>query len=156
MSSSTIVFCNRTSTADYLHRLLRLLGHRVTSLHSRLPQRQRIDNLYVSRAAAARILVATDVAARGLDIPAVALVVNYDVPRDPDDYIHRVGRTARAGRSGDAITFVGQRDVELVLAVEGRVGRPLEAWGEEGVNLETRVIRDALRVVGEEEARGAA
>ncbi|KAF0325531.1 ATP-dependent RNA helicase dbp8 [Colletotrichum asianum] len=146
---SIIIFCNRTSTADYLHHLLRLLEHRVTSLHSGLPQRQRVDNLGRFRAAAARILVATDVASRGLDIPEVALVVNYDIPRNPDDYIHRVGRTARAGRKGEAVTFVGQRDVELVLAIEARVGRQMEAWKEEGVNLETRVLRDALKVVSE-------
>ena len=144
-----ILFCNRTSTAEYLHHLLRILEHRVTSLHSKLPQRQRIDNLARFRASAARILVATDVAARGLDIPEVSLVINYDIPRDPDDYIHRVGRTARAGRKGEAVTFVGQRDVELVLAIEERVGRQMDAWEEEGVNLETRVIRDALKVVGE-------
>lgn len=144
-----IIFCNRTATADYLHHLLRLLDHRVTSLHSKLPQRQRIDNLARFRASAARILVATDVAARGLDIPEVSLVVNYDIPRDPDDYIHRVGRTARAGRTGESATFVGQRDVELVLAIENRVGRQMDAWEEEGVNLETRVLRDALKVVSE-------
>ncbi|KAK7225737.1 hypothetical protein V2G26_013740 [Clonostachys chloroleuca] len=146
---TVIIFCNRTSTADYLHHLLRLLEHRVTSLHSKLPQRQRIDNLARFRASAARILVATDVAARGLDIPEVSLVINYDIPRDPDDYIHRVGRTARAGRKGEAVTFVGQRDVELVLAIEKRVGRDMDAWSEEGVNLETRVLRDALKVVSE-------
>lgn len=144
-----IIFCNRTSTAQYLHHLLRLLDHRVTSLHSKLPQRQRVDNLARFRASAARILVATDVAARGLDIPEVSLVVNYDIPRDPDDYIHRVGRTARAGRSGESTTFVGQRDVDLVLAIEKRVGRQMEAWEEEGVNLETRVVREALKLVGE-------
>ncbi|CAM1505321.1 Fc.00g109580.m01.CDS01 [Cosmosporella sp. VM-42] len=149
VDKTVILFCNRTSTADYLHHLLRMLDHRVTSLHSKLPQRQRIDNLARFRASAARILVATDVAARGLDIPEVSLVINYDIPRDPDDYIHRVGRTARAGRKGEAVTFVGQRDVELVLAIEKRVGRQMEAWEEEGVNLETRVIRDALKVVGE-------
>ncbi|TWU73704.1 putative RNA helicase [Metarhizium rileyi] len=146
---TAIIFCNRTSTADYLHHLLRLLDHRVTSLHSKLPQRQRTDNLARFRASAARILVATDVAARGLDIPEVSLIVNYDIPRDPDDYIHRVGRTARAGRKGESATFVGQRDVELVLAIENRVGRQMDAWEEEGVNLETRVIRDALKVVSE-------
>ncbi|KAK3956855.1 P-loop containing nucleoside triphosphate hydrolase protein [Pseudoneurospora amorphoporcata] len=149
VDKSVIIFCNRTSTADFLHHLLRLLDHRVTSLHSKLPQSQRIDNLGRFRASAARILVATDVAARGLDIPEVKIVVNYDIPRDPDDYIHRVGRTARAGRKGDAVTFVGQRDVDLVLAIEQRVGRQMEAWTEEGVNLETRVIREALKVVGE-------
>lgn len=146
---TVIIFCNRTSTADFLHHMLRLLEHRVTSLHSKLPQRQRIDNLARFRASAARILIATDVAARGLDIPEVSLVVNYDIPRDPDDYIHRVGRTARAGRKGEAVTLVGQRDVELVLAIEKRVGREMEAWSEEGVNLETRVLRDALKVVSE-------
>ncbi|KAH8176179.1 DEAD/DEAH box helicase domain-containing protein [Sarocladium implicatum] len=149
VDKSVIIFCNRTSTAEYLHHLLRLLDHRVTSLHSKLPQRQRIDNLGRFRAAAARILVATDVAARGLDIPEVKLVINYDVPRDPDDYIHRVGRTARAGRKGEAATMVGQRDVDLVLAIEKRVGREMDAWEEEGVNLETRVLRDALKLVGE-------
>lgn len=149
VSKSIIIFCNRTATADYLTHLLRLLEHRVTALHSRLPQRQRIDNLGRFRASAARILVATDVAARGLDIPEVALVINYDIPRDPDDYIHRVGRTARAGRKGEGVTFVGQRDVQLVQAIEARVGRQMEAWKEEGVNLETRVIRDALKLVGE-------
>ncbi len=149
LPKSVIIFCNRTDTADYLTHLLRLLDHRVTALHSKLPQRQRIDNLGRFRASAARILVATDVAARGLDIPEVGLVINYDIPRDPDDYIHRVGRTARAGRKGEAVTFVGQRDVQLVKAIESRVGRDMETWEEEGVNLETRVIREALKVVGE-------
>jgi ATP-dependent RNA helicase DDX49/DBP8 len=146
---SVIIFCNRTATADLLHHLLRALDHRVTSLHSRLPQRQRIDNLGRFRASAARILIATDVAARGLDIPEVKLVINYDIPRDPDDYIHRVGRTARAGRRGEAVTFVGQRDVDLFLAIEARVGAKMDEWSEEGVNLETRVLRDALKVVSE-------
>jgi ATP-dependent RNA helicase DDX49/DBP8 len=149
LPKSVIIFCNRTATADYLTHLLRLLEHRVTALHSKLLQRQRIDNLGRFRASAARILVATDVAARGLDIQVVGLVINYDVPRDPDGYIHRVGRTARAGRKGQAVTFVGQRDVQLVAAIEARVGREMEAWEEEGVNLETRVIREALKLVGE-------
>ncbi|CCU76710.1 Putative ATP-dependent RNA helicase [Blumeria hordei DH14] len=149
ITKSIIIFCNRTATADFITHLLRLLEHRVTALHSKLPQRQRIDNLARFRASAARILVATDVAGRGLDIPEVGLVINYDIPRDPDDYIHRVGRTARAGRKGDSITFVGQRDVNLVQAIETRVGRPLEIWTEEGVNLETRVVREYLKQVSE-------
>ncbi|GME55723.1 ATP-dependent RNA helicase DBP8 [Neofusicoccum parvum] len=146
---STIIFVNRTSTAQLLEQMLRLLDHRVASLHSGLPQSQRISNLARFRAKAARILVATDVAARGLDIPAVEMVINYDVPRDPDDYIHRVGRTARAGRSGESVTMVGQRDVELILAIENRVGTKMVEYAEEDVNIETRVIRDALKIVGE-------
>ncbi|KAK3674786.1 putative RNA helicase [Recurvomyces mirabilis] len=148
VEKSTIIFCNRTTTANLLEYLLRLLDHRVTALHSGLKHTDRINNLARFRARAARILVATDVAARGLDIPDVGFVINYDLPRDPDDYIHRVGRTARAGRSGTAISFVGQRDVELVQAVEKRVGREMEAYAEEGVSVETRVVRDALNIVG--------
>ncbi|MCJ1481136.1 putative RNA helicase [Schaereria dolodes] len=144
-----IVFCNRTATANLLERLLRSLGHRVTSLHSILPQHERTSNLARFRASVARILVATDVASRGLDIPEVELVINYDVPRNPDDYIHRVGRTARAGRTGEAVTMVGQRDVSLVLAIEGRAGRKMIEFKEKGVNVGTRVVRDALKEVGE-------
>ena len=146
---SVVVFCNRTATANLIERLLRLLDHRVTSLHSLLPQRNRTDNLARFRASAARILVATDVASRGLDIPEVGLVINYDVPRNPSDYIHRVGRTARAGKSGEAITLIGQRDVSLFLAIEARIGTKMEAFEEEGVNIETRVVRDGLKDVGE-------
>ena len=146
---SIIVFCNRTATANLLERLLRGMTHRVTSLHSLLPQSERTSNLARFRASAARILVATDVASRGLDIPEVELVVNYDVPRNPDDYIHRVGRTARAGRKGEAVTLVGQRDVQLILAIEARVGKKMAEFDEEGVNIETRVIRDALKEIGE-------
>lgn len=147
--TSVIIFCNRTATANLLERLLRLLDHRVTSLHSLLPQRDRTDNLARFRASAARILIATDVASRGLDIPEVDLVINYDVPRNPDDYIHRVGRTARAGKKGEAITLIGQRDVTLILAIEARIGTKMDAFEEEGVNIETRVVRDGLKDVGE-------
>ena len=115
-----------------------------------MPQSQRSRNLSDFRAQKSRVLVATDVAARGLDIPNVGLVVNYDVPRNPDDYIHRVGRTARAGRAGRSLTFVGQRDVELVLGIEGHTGMKMEEWKQEGVNVETRVLRGrVLKDVGE-------
>ncbi|KAF7512361.1 putative RNA helicase [Endocarpon pusillum] len=148
--TSIIIFCNRTQTADLLHRILLALEHNVTSLHSKMPQSQRVKNLSSFRAQTCRLLVATDVAARGLDIPSTNLVINYDVPRNPDDYIHRVGRTARAGRAGTSVTFVGQRDVELVLAVEKHIGRQMSEWKEEGVNVETRVTRGRLlKDVGE-------
>lgn len=149
LTKPTIIFVNHTRTATLLEHLLRSLEHRVTSLHSALPHGDRTNNLARFRASAARILIATDVAARGLDIPAVQMVINYDLPRDPDDYIHRVGRTARAGREGLAISLVGQRDVELVQAIEGRVGRRMEGFEEEGVSVEGRVVRDALNLVGE-------
>jgi len=140
-SPSIMIFVNRTATADILHRTLLHLDHPVTALHSQLAQKQRNKNLSDFRSQKARILIATDVASRGLDIPEVNFVINFDVPRNPTDYVHRVGRTARAGRTGTSITFVGQRDVELILAVEEYVGGKLAEWEEEGVNLETRVVR---------------
>ncbi|KAL6709306.1 putative RNA helicase [Coniothyrium glycines] len=149
LAKSIIIFCNRTKTATLLEYMLRLLDHRVTALHSGLKQSDRVANLARFRARAARILVATDVAARGLDIPDVALVINYDVPRDPDDYIHRVGRTARAGRAGTSVTLIGQRDVDLVLAIEQRVGSTMAAYEEQGVSVEGRVVREALKPVTE-------
>jgi ATP-dependent RNA helicase DDX49/DBP8 len=148
--ASIIIFCNRTKTADLLHRILLSLDHSVTSLHSRMPQSQRNKNLSDFRSSKARLLIATDVAARGLDIPNVTLVINYDVPRNPNDYIHRVGRTARAGRGGTSITFVGQRDVELILAIEKDVGNQMVEWKQDGVNVETRVLKGrVLKDIGE-------
>ncbi|KAL2868240.1 ATP-dependent RNA helicase DBP8 [Aspergillus lucknowensis] len=144
ISKPAIIFCNTTKTADVLERMLRSLSHRVTSLHSGLPQSERNSNLARFRASAARLLVATDVASRGLDIPTVSLVVNFDVPRNPDDYVHRVGRTARAGRTGEAVTLIGQRDVQLVLAIEERVGRKMVEYEEEEVNIESRVAKGSL------------
>lgn len=152
--AQAIIFTNRTATAAVLSRTLQLLGHRVAALYGTLPQRERTAALGRFRAGAARLLVATDVAARGLDVPRVALVVNFDVPRDPDDYVHRVGRTARAGREGLAVTIVGQRDVDLVLAVEERVGAKMgvfEERGEDGavVDFERRVVSEGVKIVGE-------
>lgn len=147
---SAIIFTNRTYTANILTQTLKLLGHRVTALHSDLPQRERIDSLGRFRAQAARILIATDVASRGLDIPVVELVVNYDVPRDPDDYIHRVGRTARAGKKGESVTIVTEHDVLLIQAIEERAGKKMVKYeDDERVSLEGRVVRETLQVVSE-------
>ncbi|KAL9085013.1 MAG: hypothetical protein Q9159_004918 [Coniocarpon cinnabarinum] len=150
VGKSVIIFVNRTSTAQLLEHTLRLLSHRVTALHSLLPQRERSNSLGKFRAKAVRVLVATDVASRGLDIPDVALVVNHDVPRDPDDYVHRVGRTARTGKKGTSVTLVGQRDVELIHGIEDRTGSQMIAYDEgPDVNIESRVVRDGLKIVGE-------
>lgn len=147
---SAIVFTNRTYTASLLTQTLKLLGHCVTALHSGLPQQERINSLGRFRAQAARILVATDVASRGLDIPVVELVINYDVPRDPDDYIHRVGRTARARKKGEVVTIVTEHDVLLVQAIEERCGKKMEKYEDgESVSLEGRVVRETLQIVSE-------
>lgn len=141
---SAIVFVNRTTTADVLRRILRTMDIRVTALHSSISQRERIDSLNRFRAEAARILVATDVASRGLDIPQVQMVVNFDVPADADDYIHRVGRTARAGRAGESISFVTEHDVARIQAIEKRVGKQMDKYDKVK---ESEVIKNWLQPV---------
>jgi ATP-dependent RNA helicase DDX49/DBP8 len=94
-------------------------------LHSHLTQPQRLQSLARFRSKEVPVLVTTDVGSRGLDIPSVAMVVNWDCPRRSDDYVHRVGRTARAGRGGVAVTVVTERDVELVQKIEGEIGTKL-------------------------------
>jgi ATP-dependent RNA helicase DDX49/DBP8 len=119
---STIIFTQRCATAHLLHLLLTNLDIPSVPLHSHLTQPQRLLSLARFRAREVPVLVTTDVGSRGLDIPSVAMVVNWDCPRRSDDYIHRVGRTARAGRGGVAVTVVTERDVELVQRIEKDIG----------------------------------
>ena len=93
-----------------------------------MSQPKRLAALSKFKAGERPILVATDVASRGLDIPHVDLVLNYDVPMNSKDYVHRVGRTARAGRSGRALTLVTQYDVEQFQKIEALIGTKMEAW----------------------------
>ncbi|PWN41294.1 DEAD-domain-containing protein [Ceraceosorus guamensis] len=117
----TIIFVSRCRTAALLCRMLEELGIPSTTLHSHLLQSDRTANLQSFRARKIPILITTDVGSRGLDVPEVELVVNWDLPRDWRDYVHRVGRTARAGREGSAVSFVGERDVELLKGIEQNI-----------------------------------
>ncbi|KAL5507790.1 DBP8 [Sanghuangporus vaninii] len=122
----TMIFCARARTAAYLATLLRTLGIRSTALHSRLTQRARLNALGLFRARVVPVLICTDVGARGLDVDDVALVVNWDMPQEPEEYTHRVGRTARRGRTGLAVSFVTERDEDRVIRVEGRIKTKLK------------------------------
>ncbi|KAJ3800395.1 P-loop containing nucleoside triphosphate hydrolase protein [Lentinula aff. detonsa] len=122
----TIIFCARTRTAAYLTLLLKTLSIRSTALHSRLTQRERLSSLSLFRSSVVPVLISTDVGARGLDIEEVAIVINWDLPEEPEEYTHRVGRTARAGRGGIAVSFVTETDEERVLKIEDRIGVKLE------------------------------
>lgn len=116
---TTIVFVRTVVDAQRLAILLRLLSFPAVPLHGQLSQSARLGALNKFKSGGKSILLATDVASRGLDIPSVDLVVNYDLPTNSKDYIHRVGRTARAGRSGKSVTLVTQYDVELFQRIEG-------------------------------------
>ncbi|KAJ7507739.1 ATP-dependent rRNA helicase RRP3 [Mycena galericulata] len=122
----TIIFCARPRTAAFLTNLLKTLSIRSTALHSRLTQRERLSSLSLFRSFVVPVLISTDVGARGLDIEDVAIVINWDLPNEPEEYTHRVGRTARAGRGGVAISFVTERDEERILKIEERINTRLE------------------------------
>jgi ATP-dependent RNA helicase DeaD len=109
-NGSIIVFVNTKRGAEKLAAKLYQDGHEANAIHGDLRQRQRDRVMKAFRNKAYRILVATDVAARGLDIPHIEHVINYDIPQIPEDYVHRIGRTARAGREGSAISFVLPKD----------------------------------------------
>ena len=125
---STIIFAATCATAQRLALLLRALGFPAIPLHGQLSQAKRLAALNKFKAGERSVLIATDVASRGLDIPAVDLVLNFELPANSKDYIHRVGRTARAGRAGRAVSFVTQYDVEIYQRIEHMLGQKLEAF----------------------------
>jgi ATP-dependent RNA helicase RhlE len=114
----TLIFCRTKRGADELERVLRRGGHSVGVLHADRTQEERNRSLAKFRAGEVRILVATDLASRGLDIDGIARVVNFDVPPTAEDYLHRIGRTARAARTGTASTFVTLEDLQSVRSIE--------------------------------------
>jgi ATP-dependent RNA helicase DDX47/RRP3 len=108
--------------------VLRNLGFDVGTIHGQMSQAKRLGSLNKFKAKESKILVATDVASRGLDIPNVDVVINYDIPQSHKEYIHRVGRTARAGKSGLAISLTTQYDVEDFQRIEAAIGKKLEVY----------------------------
>ncbi len=123
---NAIIFCNRKRDVATLYRSLLRHGLSVLALHGDMDQPARTAALEQFRKGDVTLLVASDVAARGLDIPDVSHIYNFDVPFHADDYVHRIGRTGRAGRSGTAITIVaGSNDVKAVAAIEKLIGRPI-------------------------------
>ncbi|MBQ4823724.1 DEAD/DEAH box helicase [Leisingera sp. HS039] len=113
-----IIFCNRKTDVDIVAKSLKKYGYDAAPIHGDLDQSQRTKTLDGFREGALRILVASDVAARGLDVPSVSHVFNFDVPGHAEDYVHRIGRTGRAGREGKAITICIPRDDKALDAVE--------------------------------------
>jgi superfamily II DNA/RNA helicase len=123
---NAIVFCNRKRDVATLHRSLLRHGFSVQALHGDMDQPARMAALEQFRKGDVTLLVASDVAARGLDIPEVSHIYNFDVPIHADDYVHRIGRTGRAGRTGTAITIVaGSNDTKAVAAIEKLIGRAI-------------------------------
>ncbi|HUI94535.1 MAG TPA: DEAD/DEAH box helicase [Xanthobacteraceae bacterium] len=127
---NAIIFCNRKREVALLHRSLVKHGFSAVALHGDMDQSARTAALDQFRRGEVMLLVASDVAARGLDIPDVSHVFNFDVPHHPDDYVHRIGRTGRAGRSGTAITIVAPADQKSVGAIERLIGQSIPWAGD--------------------------
>lgn len=118
------------------------VGFKNVALHSMVKQKDRLAALVQFKSNHIKILIATDVAARGLDIPTVELVINHIIPNVPKEYIHRVGRTARAGKNGMAITLITPHDIKLLHAVENTIGTKLTEYKINGNKFFSNILQN--------------
>ena len=124
---SLIIFCNTKRTCEVVSKRLALNDIQSEFIIGDLPQSQRLKIMDNFKAGKVKCLVATDVAARGIDVNDLSMVINYDLPNESENYVHRIGRTARAGKSGKAYTFCSEQDVYSLPAIERYVGKPIPA-----------------------------
>jgi superfamily II DNA/RNA helicase len=140
---NALIFCNRKRDVQVVYRSLQKHGFSVLALHGDLDQRMRMAALDAFRAGDVQLLVCSDVAARGLDIPDVSHVINYDAPHHSEDYVHRIGRTGRAGKSGQALTIVSRIDQKAIAEIEKLIARKID-W-QDGAELPPDEEADAPR-----------
>ena len=152
---SVIIFCRTKHRADRIAALLKKNEHAVAVLHSNRTQREREQALSGFREGRFEVLVATDIAARGLDIADVSHVINYDVPHHPEDYVHRIGRTGRAQSSGDAFTLVVAEDLHHLTAIERFISKKIERVKLENFNYRySTVLEEDKRPEKDRRVRG--
>jgi ATP-dependent RNA helicase RhlE len=132
---SVLIFSRTKHGADRIARRLRDNNHSVAVLHANRSQNQRIEALEGFKAGRYEVMVATDIAARGIDVAGVTHVINYDIPQHPEDYVHRIGRTGRAQQAGDAFTLVGHDEMKKLAAIERFIGQKIERLKLEGQNV---------------------
>jgi ATP-dependent RNA helicase RhlB len=154
-ATRAMVFVNTKRLAERLERLLRANGVAAAAMSGDVPQRKRMRMLREFHEGKLAALVATDVAARGLHIPDVSHVVNYDLPQDPEDYVHRIGRTARAGAAGDAVSFGCEQYVESLPDIEAFIGQRIPVGSYDPAELPyLKSAHHAPRSYGDEEEDG--
>ncbi|XAR63759.1 RNA helicase [Bertholletia excelsa] len=145
--STSMVFTRTCDSTRLLASMLRNLGLRAIPISGHMSQAKRLGALNKFKAGEFNILVCTDVASRGLDIPSVDMVINYDIPSNSKDYIHRVGRTARAGHSGVAVSIVNQYELEWYIQIEKLIGKKLPKFpAEEEVLLLLERVTEAKKI----------
>ncbi len=137
-AGSVLVFTRTKHRAEKLSKQIGKAGFRATSLHSDRTQSQRQSALTGFRSGHYQVMVATDIAARGLDVQGISHVINFDMPATADDYIHRIGRTGRAERSGDAFTLVTPDDRDMIRSLEKIIGTPLPRQTVQGFDYSTQ------------------
>lgn len=152
---SCMIFCNTRAAVDQVKSFLNKKGYAAQALHGDIPQARRMKTIEQFKRGDYHMLVATDVAARGLHVEDLSLVVNYDVPNEKDNYIHRIGRTGRAGKTGRAITLVTGDDIMSLYEIEEHIGTTIEEkelpneadFKESSANAEGWIKENALKVV---------
>ncbi|MGB4774724.1 MAG: C-terminal helicase domain-containing protein, partial [Daejeonella sp.] len=122
---SVLIFASRKETVKDLNKTLKREGIKAEAFHSDLEQAQREDILRAFKSRQLPVIIGTDVLSRGIDVEGISLVINFDVPPDPEDYIHRIGRTARAETTGTAITFVNEKDQRKFFTIENLIGKEI-------------------------------
>jgi len=122
---SAIIFCNTKKHTEIIAKRLKHNGYKCEFIIGDLPQVKRLKIIEDVKSGKTKMLIATDVAARGLDIESLAMVINYDVPTEAENYVHRIGRTARAGKTGKAVTFSSEQDVYELPAIERYIGKKI-------------------------------
>ncbi|MFM8790460.1 MAG: helicase-related protein, partial [Chthoniobacterales bacterium] len=132
---SVLIFTRTKDGADRISRQLKKNNHSVATLHSNRTQTERVDALEGFKGGRYEVMVATDIAARGIDVAGVSHVINYDIPQHPEDYVHRIGRTGRAQRTGDAFTLVAHDEMKKLAAIERFIGQKIDRLKLEGANV---------------------
>ena len=143
--AQAIVFTATKHGADRLADKLFHGGHEAAALHGNMNQSQRNRTLAKLRSGAVRILVATDVAARGIDVASISHVINFDLPKVAEDYVHRIGRTGRAGAMGTAISFASSDDIRQLKLIERYIGQTIERWSVPGFEAKNPMRSEAPR-----------
>lgn len=138
-TQSVLVFTRTKSRAKSLAEQLNRIGHKVTSLHGNLTQQKRKQSLDGFRDGRYEVMIATDIAARGIDVTRISHVINYDMPATADAYTHRIGRTGRAMKTGDAFTFITGQDAELLRSLKKLLGENLQYQNVEGLTISPSV-----------------
>jgi ATP-dependent RNA helicase RhlE len=159
--NSVLIFCRTKHGADRIAHRLKIANHSVAILHSNRSQRERIEALEGFKSGKYEVMVATDIAARGIDVEGISHVINYDVPQHPEDYVHRIGRTGRAQTVGDAYTLVTIEELDHVRAIERFLGKSVPRLKLDGFDYtatpmdhEKRLSNDRRSVVMGRTAKG--